>query len=219
MGIVVLSLFDGCACAKVALDRAGIPVDTYYASEIDKYAIKVALKNHPDIIQLGNISHWQTWDIKQPDLIIGGSPCQDLSIASHTQTGIYGNRSSLFFDFVNIRNMYSPKYFLLENVNSMKAIYAWIFSFYLGVKPIRINSALLSAQLRDRLYWTNIKNVILPDNTHRLLKHVIQTGITDRDKAYCIDANYGKGTNYTTYKKGRRQIVYHQSATPPLYYG
>lgn len=114
----VLSLFDGISCARVALDRANIPVETYFASEIDKYAISISQKNYPDIIQIGDVKDISSVGAKI-DLIIGGSPCQDLSIAKKDRKGLEGERSSLFYEYVRILNEFKPKYFILENVASM----------------------------------------------------------------------------------------------------
>ena len=163
----VLSLFDGISCGMVALERAGIPVDTYYASEIDKNAIKISQKNYPDIIRLGDVTKWREWDIPwaEIDLLIGGSPCQGFSFAGK-QLNFNDPRSKLFFEFVNILNHIKKHNqnvkFLLENVK-MKAEWREVISGYLGVKPIRINSALVSAAKRDRLYWANF-DIEMPDD-------------------------------------------------------
>lgn len=162
-----MSLFDGISCGKVALDRAGIKVKKYYASEIDKFAMQVSKKNHPDIIQLGDVTSWRNWDIdwKNVGLLIGGSPCQGFSFAGK-QLNFNDDRSKLFFVYVDILNhikSVNPDVkFLLENVK-MKAEWQDVISGYLGVKPIRINSALVSAAKRDRLYWTNF-DVEMPDD-------------------------------------------------------
>lgn len=204
--INVLSLFDGMAVGKVALERAGYEVGKYYASEIDKYAIKVSTKNHPDIIHLGDVT--KLHDFPQDiDLIIGGSPCQGFSKAGK-QLNFDDPRSKLFFDFVRILNMVKPKYFLLENVK-MKKEYQDIITKYMGVEPIKINSALVSAQNRERLYWTNIPGIEQPEDKGILLEHILQSGEVDRDKSFCLDANYFKGTNASQYlTKSRRQIVW-----------
>ena len=163
----VLSLFDGISCGMVALERAGIPVDTYYASEIDKNAIAISQKNYPNIIRLGDVTKWREWDIPwaEIDLLIGGSPCQGFSFAGK-QLNFNDPRSKLFFEFVDILNhirKHKPNVkFLLENVK-MKAEWRDVISGYLGVKPIRINSALVSAAKRDRLYWANF-DVEMPDD-------------------------------------------------------
>ena len=163
----VLSLFDGISCGMVALERAGIPVDTYYASEIDKNAIAISQKNYPNIIRLGDVTKWREWDIPwaEIDLLIGGSPCQGFSFAGK-QLNFNDPRSKLFFEFVDILNHIRKHNqnvkFLLENVK-MKAECRDVISGYLGVKPIRINSALVSAAKRDRLYWANF-DVEMPDD-------------------------------------------------------
>ena len=163
----VLSLFDGISCGMVALERAGIPVDTYYASEIDKNAIAISQKNYQNIIRLGDVTKWREWDIPwaEIDLLIGGSPCQGFSFAGK-QLNFNDPRSKLFFEFVDILNhirKHNPNVkFLLENVK-MKAEWRDVISGYLGVKPIRINSALVSAAKRDRLYWANF-DVEMPDD-------------------------------------------------------
>lgn len=168
----VLSLFDGISSGRVALERAGIPVETYYASEIDKYAIQVAQKNYPDTIQIGDVCRVDfSKYIGKIDLIIGGSPCQGFSFAGK-QLNFNDPRSKLFFEFVRAVKTIKPKYFLLENVK-MKKEYQDIISDLLGVQPIEINSALVSAQNRKRLYWTNIPNVSQPDDKGILLKNIV----------------------------------------------
>ncbi len=175
--INVLSLFDGISCGRLALERAGIPINRYYRSEIDKFANAVAKKNYPDSIELGDVEKWQEWDIdfSKIDLVIGGSPCQGFSPAGKG-LNFDDPRSKLFFDFVDIlRKVESlnPKVkFLLENVK-MKKDWQNIISDHMGVKPIEINSALVSAQNRRRLYWTNIKNVRDPEDKGILLKDIV----------------------------------------------
>lgn len=169
--MIILSLFDGIACGKEALKRAKIKVKKYYSSEIDKYALKIAEKNHSDIIQLGDINNWESWNIEKPELIIGGSPCQGFSFAGK-QLNFDDPRSKLFFKFVDVLNHYKPKYFLLENVK-MKKEYQKIISNYLKVEPIEINSNLVSAQNRKRLYWTNIPNIGQPEDKGILLKDIV----------------------------------------------
>lgn len=169
----VLSLFDGISCGRVALERAGIPVEKYYASEIDKYAIQIAQKNYPDTIQLGDITKIDFSKFAgEIDLVIGGSPCQGFSFAGK-RLNFEDPRSKLFFEFVHAVREIKPKYFLLENVK-MKREYQDIISEQLGgVQPIEINSALVSAQNRKRLYWTNIPGVCQPDDKGILLKDVV----------------------------------------------
>lgn len=168
----VLSLFDGISCGRVALERIGIHVDAYYASEIDKYAIQVAQKNYPDTIQIGDVCRVDfSKYIDKIDLIIGGSPCQGFSFAGK-QLNFNDPRSKLFFEFVRAVKTIKPKYFLLENVK-MKKEYQDIISDLLGVQPIEINSALVSAQNRKRLYWTNIPNISQPTDEGILLKNIV----------------------------------------------
>ena len=152
----VLSLFDGISCGQVALERAGIPVEIYYASEIDKYAIQITQKNYPNTIQLGDVTKIDfTQFIGKVDLIMGGSPCQDLSIAGK-RAGLQGERSGLFYKFVEAIEVIKPKYFLLENNYGMPREAYEEMSRLIGCYPIMINSALVSAQTRKRFYWTNI---------------------------------------------------------------
>jgi DNA-cytosine methyltransferase len=209
----VLSLFDGISCGQLALQRAGIKVDKYYASEVDKYAIQVAQKNFPDTIQLGDITKWQEWNIDWSSigLLIGGSPCQGFSFAGK-QLNFDDPRSKLFFIYADILNhikTVNPNViFLLENVK-MKKDYQDVISSYLGVQPIEINSSLVSAQNRVRLYWTNISGVKHPKDKNIYLKDIIKSGYVDKTKSYCIDANYFRGGNLKNYfEKHRRQLVF-----------
>jgi len=203
----VLSLFDGMSCAQIALERVKIKADDYYASELDKYAIEVTQANYPNTVQLGDVTKWESWDLPKIDLLIAGSPCQGFSFAGK-QLNFDDPRSKLFFDFVNIKNALKPRYFLLENVK-MKKEYQDVISKLLGVEPILINSALVSAQNRQRLYWTNIPNIEQPEDKKIYLKDIIEDGVCDRDKSYCVDANYFKGGNLKSYfEKKRRQSVF-----------
>ena len=158
----VLSLFDGMSCGQIALNRAGIKYDNYFASEIDKPAIKVTMANYPNTVQLGNVLDVKSENLPKIDLLIGGSPCQGFSFAGK-QLNFEDERSKLFFEYVRLLRECNPKYFLLENVK-MKKEYQDIISEYLGVEPILINSALLTAHNRPRLYWTNIPNVGQPSD-------------------------------------------------------
>lgn len=156
MGLIVESMFDGMSCGQIALNQLGITVDKYYAYEIDKHAIKVTQHNYPNTIQLGSVTDWREHDIK-PDIILAGSPCQDLSrIKSKDGKGLAGDKSSLFYDFYDNLQFKNPKHFLLENVVMSDKDENRISSM-LGVSPILINSADFSAQDRPRLYWTNIE--------------------------------------------------------------
>lgn len=167
----VLSLFDGISCGQLALQMAGIKVDKYFASEIDKYAIKVTQENFPETVQLGDVTKWETWDLPKIDLLIGGSPCQGFSFAGK-QLNFSDQRSKLFFEYVKVLQKVKPRYFLLENVK-MKQEYQDVISRYLEVEPIEINSSLVSAQNRKRLYWTNIPNATQPEDRGILLKDIV----------------------------------------------
>jgi len=169
--INVLSLFDGMSCGRVALERAGIPVNKYFASEIDKYAIKIAQKNCPKTIQIGNVEDVKGSDLPKIDLLIGGSPCQGFSFAGK-QLNFDDPRSKLFFEYVRLWKECEPKYFLLENVKMKKESEA-VITEYLGVEPIAINSALVSGQNRRRLYWTNIPGIEQPEDRGILLRDVL----------------------------------------------
>ena len=169
----VLSLFDGISCGQIALNRADIKIDNYYASEIDKDAIVVTQFNYPNTIQLGDVKKLKGNMLPKIDLIIGGSPCQDLSKAKTEGKGLVGEKSSLFYEYLRLLNEVKPKYFLLENV-IMKKDYRDIITKELGVNPILINSNLVSAQNRERLYWTNIPNITIPKDKNILLKDIIK---------------------------------------------
>lgn len=169
----ILSLFDGMSCGQIALNRAAIAYGSYYASEIDPYAIKVTQHNYPNTIQLGDVTKIDFKALPKIHLMFGGSPCQDLSRAKTDGDGLNGDRSGLFWNFVDALAQVKPTYFLLENV-VMKKEWEDIITRELGVDPIEINSNLVSAQNRRRLYWTNIPNVTVPEDR----------GITIRDIIY-----------------------------------
>jgi DNA (cytosine-5)-methyltransferase 3A len=157
-----LGLFDGMSCGQIALERAGIEYENYYASEIDKWAIEITQKNYPNTIQVGDICELSSKDLPTIELLIGGSPCQGFSLAGK-QLNFDDERSKLFFEFLRLKDELNPKYWLLENVKMRKDIQDEI-SKLIGVEPIEINSALVSGQNRRRLYWTNIPNLKQPDD-------------------------------------------------------
>lgn len=189
-GITALSLFDGMSCGRLALERAGIKVKQYYAAEIDKHAIQVTQHNFPNTIQLGDVTKVFAKDLPKIDLLIGGSPCQGFSFAGK-QLAFDDPRSKLFFEFVRLKNECNPTYFMLENVK-MKKEFEIIISKYMGVAPIEINSALLSAQNRVRLYWTNIAAepyglfgdmqcmIPQPKDKGILLRDILQSNVADK---------------------------------------
>lgn len=207
----VLSLFDGMRCGAIALDKAGVEYERYFASEIDKYAIQIADKNYPNAINLGDVNNYEMWEFidgfswDRIDLLIGGSPCQDLSIAKQNREGLEGKRSGLFWVYVEILKKARPKYFLLENVASMHDRDRDMISNILGVEPIMINSALVSAQQRKRYYWTNIWTT-QPNDRKIFLRDIIEAGEPMTQKSYCLSANYGK-KSVRDIDKGNTMII------------
>jgi site-specific DNA-cytosine methylase len=193
----VLSLFDGISCAAIACERANLKVDKYYTSEIDKYATAISLYKYPFLYRLGDVNNITSKEVDKIDLLVGGSPCQGFSAAGHGQN-FKDVRSKLFWEYVRVLNDVQPKYFLLENV-SMKKEWQDVISNAVGVEPIKLNSALVSAQSRIRLYWTNIPNIVPPTDKGIYLKDVIEHGLALKDKSVCIDANYYKGGSVKNY--------------------
>jgi site-specific DNA-cytosine methylase len=200
--INVVSLFNGMNTLRQAMENIGIEVNKYYSSEIKPYAIELTQHHFPDTIQVGNILNWKEWDIDWStiDFIGSGSPCQDLSAAGK-RAGINGSKSSLFFVFVEILNhckKLNPNVkFLQENVGSASKLDVGIMSRALGVYPVRINSSLLTAQLRDRYYWSNIRtketmfdlvtDIPQPKDKRIMFKDILTSGTTDRDKSCCLN--------------------------------
>lgn len=211
----ILSLFDGISCARVALERAGIPVHAYYSSEINEHAIDISRKNYKDIEHYGDVKNLLTdytgHKFDNLDLLIGGSPCQDLSIAKKNRKGLDGERSGLFWEYVRILHEVKPKYFILENVASMPKEAKDIISEALGVQPIMINASLVSAQNRKRLFWTNIPGVTQPDDKGIYLKDILEINpdestyvvmrgryITKGKSTQVLEPNYLNKTNTLT---------------------
>lgn len=157
----VLSLFDGMSCGRLALERAGIGYDKYFASEIDNYAIQIAGNHYPDNINLGDITGVGVEDLPEINLLIGGSPCQGFSTAGK-ELNFDDPRSKLFFEYVRLLKETKPKHFLLENVG-MKKEFRDIISSHIGCEPIMFNASLITAQNRPRFFWTNIE-FDLPDD-------------------------------------------------------
>lgn len=201
----VLSLFDGMSCGQIALERIGIKVDTYYASEIQPQSIQITQKNYPDTKQLGDITKLSTQDLDELgeiDLLIGGSPCTNLSRTvinniKHNQ-GLKGESSSLFYEYVRVMERVKPKYFLLENVESMRQEDKDIITETLGVEPIMINSSLVSAQERKRYYWTNIPNVTQPVDKGLVLGDIVEKNVKEK---------YWYKQDFTYHGEGKRPVA------------
>ena len=182
----VLSLFDGMSCGRIALDQLGIPVEKYYASEVDKYAMQVSAANYPDIEQVGDICDLDPKDYKDVDLMLAGSPCQGFSFAGK-QLAFDDPRSALFFEFIRLLKAIKPKYFLLENVR-MKKEFLQVISeqvsacypkIVFGIEPIFINSSLVSAQSRQRYYWTNIPRIKQPEDRGIVLRDILEDDVEE----------------------------------------
>lgn len=196
----VLSLFDGMSCGQIALNKAGIKYDKYFAAEIKKHAIEVTQHNYPNTIQLGDVTKIKAKDLPKIDLLIGGSPCQDFSRANKERKGVEGEKSSLFFEYVRLLKECKPKYFLLENVIMSDYNY-WFICNELNCEPVRICGSLVSAALRDRLYWTNIppfsydftgrliSNISQPKDKKITLQSILDSGYTKKRKHTCLTLN------------------------------
>lgn len=212
----ILSLFDGMSCGRIALDKAGVNYNNYYASEIEKNAIKVSMANYPDTIQLGDVTKWREWDVDWAsiDLLLGGSPCQGFSFAGK-QLAFDDPRSALFFVYVDILNhikSVNPSVkFLLENVR-MKKEHLAVISYHVGVEPMMINSALVSAQNRVRFYWFNW-DVDQPQDKGILLKDIIDDGYVEKNKSWCVLESWNRFPKKTKsvigrYKRSMMPIVF-----------
>ena len=220
----VVSLFNGMNTGRQALENVGIKVNKYYSSEIKPYAIELTQHHFPDTIQVGDVTKWCEWDIdwSKIDLILSGSPCQDLSAAGK-RAGINGSRSSLFFVFVeileHIKSLNPKVLFFQENVGSAAKLDIGIMSRALRVYPVRINSSLVTAQLRDRYYWSNIRtkqdgmfgdiitDIPQPKDRGIIFKDIITTGIVDTDKHTCL--NTGSGAT----EKAKQEYLLHRNDT------
>jgi len=217
----VLSLFDGMSCGQIALDKLGIKVDKYFASEIKKSAIEVTQHNYPNTIQLGDVTKIKAKDLPKIDLLIGGSPCQDFSRANKERNGVDGEKSSLFFEYTRLLKECNPTYFLLENVIMSDYNY-WFICNELNCEPVRLCGSLVSGALRDRLYWTNIppfsydltgrliSQIQQPKDTLITLQSILDSGYTDKRKHTSLNTNTGSiSEKYSTnkYLKNRNETT------------
>ena len=194
----VLSLFDGMSCGQIALNKVGVNYDNYYACEIDKYAMQITNKNYPNTIQLGDITKLDVNILPKIELLFGGSPCQSFSNAGNGKG--FDGKSGLFWEYVRVLKEVNPTYFLLENV-VMKKEWKDIITNELGVEPIMINSSLVSAQNRKRLYWTNIPNITQPDDLGLYLKDIMEESVDN--KYNFTQSFYNKKQGTISYKKSR----------------
>ncbi len=213
MGINVLSLFDGMSCGQIALEKAGIKVDNYFASEIKKHAIETTQRNYPNTIQLGDVTKIKASDLPKIDLLIGGSPCQDFSSQNKERKGLKGIKSNLFFEYYRLLKELQPTYYLLENVIMLPGHFA-ILSNYMQTYPFETCGSLVSAALRRRLFWTNIGpyyndlynfrhcNIPQPKDLKIRLQNILTSGYTDLVKANCLKtSDYVSLTNWQSAKK------------------
>jgi site-specific DNA-cytosine methylase len=215
--INVLSLFDGMSCGQIALERAGIKVNKYYASEIKPHAIEVTQHNYPNTIQVGDVTKLNAKDLPKIDLLIGGSPCQDFSSANKQKLGLDGEKSGLFYEYLRLLKELNPKYFLLENVAMDDFSYQTI-SHLVGTFPVDINSSLVSGQLRQRTYWTNIgdfytdlfgmrHSIIQPPKDKKIFfQDILDDGYTDRVKSRCLLESESRNPG-STYSSLRRYMI------------
>ncbi|RGH70950.1 DNA (cytosine-5-)-methyltransferase [Ruminococcus sp. AM31-15AC] len=204
----VLSLFDGISCGMLALQRAGIPVECYDAFEIDKYAVTVSKRNFPVIVHHGNVYDGDFTKFQGYDLLLGGSPCTYWSIAKKDrEVDCNGEGFRLFKEYVRALEESGCKYFLYENNYSVHQRIKDEITRVLGVEPIMINSALVSAQNRKRCYWTNIPNVVQPEDKGILLADILENGMSWQDKSYCMTASYDGAVIYNTLERKQRTMV------------
>lgn len=204
----VLSLFDGISCGMVALERAGIAVDNYIAYEIDKFAVQTSAKNYPGIIRRGDVFDGNFSDFRGVDLLLGGSPCTYWSIdRKNRETDCGGEGFRLFMQYVRALEETGAKYFLYENNHSIHQNIKDEISKKLGIQPIMINSALVSAQQRKRCYWTNIPNVTQPADRGIMLKDIIANAVPWQGKSYCLTANYAGAALKNTLERHQRTMV------------
>lgn len=215
----VLSLFDGISCGRLALERANLPAERYDAFEIDKYAIVVSKNNFPDIVQHGNVLDGDFRKFKGYDLLLGGSPCTYWSVAKkNRETSANGEGFRLFREYLRALEESECRYFLYENNDSIHRNIKEKISRSLGVSPIMINSALVSAQQRKRCYWTNIPNVTQPADKGVLLRDVLESGVPWQEKSYCMTASYNGAVIRNTLERSQRTMIA-EPVTKPIRIG
>jgi DNA-cytosine methyltransferase len=228
----VLSLFDGISCARLAVNRVGLSIDKYFASEINKKAIAVSQRHFPDIVHLGSVFDLKTSSLPEINVLIGGSPCQDLSVMKKNRQGLDGSKSVLFWEYVRILDDVRPECFIFENVASMsnESRYA-ITEAFCNVEPVMINASLVSAQNRERLFWIGKKcsdgykqiHIPLPEDRHIYIVDILENGFplnnTIDNKSFAITSSYGKsaiskaGIEYSL-SSNQRTLVYERSNYP-----
>ena len=215
----VLSLFDGISCGRLALERVNLPAERYDAFEIDKYAIAISKNNFPDIVQRGNVLDGDFKKFKGYDLLLGGSPCTYWSVAKkNRETSADGEGFRLFREYLRALEESECRYFLYENNDSIHKNIKEEISRSLGVSPIMINSALVSAQQRKRCYWTNIPNVTQPADKGILLRDVLESGVPWQEKSYCMTASYNGAVIRNTLERSQRTMIA-EPVTKPIRIG
>ena len=185
--MIILSLFDGIGCSRIALERSGIKIDKYFSSEVDKSCLDLTRQRFPDNIELGDIKSINPKKLPKIDLIVGGSPCQDLSNAFKGK-GLKGARSSLFYDYVRLLDKLDPKYFILENVKNK---HKHLMDEEMGYEGVEINSMHFSAQSRPRCYWTNLETTKIPETNGLVIRDILEKKV---DEYYFIEDSISRKT-------------------------
>jgi DNA (cytosine-5)-methyltransferase 3A len=204
----IVSLFDGISCGRVAIERAGYAVSAYAAFEIDKYARAITRYNFPDTTHHGDVVDSDFSRFSDYDFVMGGSPCTFWSIANaNREIDKHGKGWQLFMRFIEAVRQIRPAYFLYENVASMPNNIKSYISEEFGCEPILINSALVSAQNRKRLYWTNIKGITQPADKGILLKDILDGGIPYQEKSHCLTANYSSAVLWNSLERSQRSMI------------
>ena len=208
-------MFDGISCGRAALDRAGIGVSEYAAFEIDKYARAINRYNYPDTVHYGDVLDADFTRFKGYDMVMGGSPCTFWSIAkTNREVDKDGMGWQLFMRFVEAVRLIKPRFFLYENVASMPPTIKAYISEEFGCEPVFINSALVSAQQRKRLYWTNIEGITQPEDKGIMLRDIIESGLSYVDKSHCMTANYNGAHIQHSLTRGMRTMIFEPVGLP-----